>query len=149
MIYFFIILTILLATGLVLTLFTLDSKLKNQKKKLNLLSNQYNNLRKTTITEKSLFKNLNIQYTKSPYNYGITTENVKVNYLPLEGFKTVIEIKSPLELYILEQCINSTEVWFYVDLKMQNNINSRGWIKKSDFSILRDDYNPVKSNLLN
>ncbi|MGL5616076.1 MAG: hypothetical protein ACRDD2_07610 [Sarcina sp.] len=148
MLYFFIILSVLLAGTLVLLLYSFDVKIKAQRKKMNLVNNQYNQLRRITISEKSLFQNINLTYSKSIYNYGITSTNIKVFYLPIDGFKTVIDIKDPLELDILEQCINQNIVWFYVDLKLQNNINSRGWIKQSDFSILRDDYNPLQNNLL-
>lgn len=148
MLFFFILLCIILCLILAFILYSFDNKFKSQKKKLNLITSQYNSIKKSTLFEKSLFKNLKLQYSKSPYTYGITSADIKVNYLPIDGFKTLIEIKEPLELYILEQCINNSEIWFYVDLKMQNNINSRGWIKKNDFSILRDESVPMNSNLI-
>lgn len=148
MLFFFILLSIVLCLILVFLLYSFDNKLKSQRKKLNILTSQYNSLKKSTLFEKSLFKNIKLQYSKSPYTYGITSKNIKVNYLPIDGFKILTEIKDPLELSILEQCINDSETWFYVDLKMQNNINSRGWIKKNDFSILKDEFIPMNSNLI-
>lgn len=134
---FLIILCLILICGAVLEFFYFDTKLREVRRQYRLLNQQYTTV-KSKLSPITSLKNLKIKYVSPSFSSGITKENINVYFTPIDKNKVVCKLKEASDLQINQECVISNEIWLYVDLDSTDNINSRGWVSKKDFSFLKD-----------
>jgi hypothetical protein len=54
---------------------------------------------------------------------------------PIESSNLLQTTQVKMEVKILDKAEVLRDTWFYVALPIDSNINSRGWVKQSDFSL--------------
>ena len=135
---FLTLLCLVLAVIAAFVFFYFDSKNREIRKQYRLLSNQYNSLKSKVSPSIESFKKLKIKYVPPSFSSGITKENIFVYLTPIDKSKTVTKIIEVCDIPILEECVIANEIWLYVHLDSDDNVNSRGWIHKRDFSFLKD-----------
>lgn len=135
--------------------FYFDYKLSLARKQQMIASNQYAALREsykklvknrstTNIKDKP---NISVKFSNPPSKGGITNSNISLYLAPLYEAPTIKDINIRMETSILDSAEVNNEIWFYVALPIDTNINSRGWINKSDFFIIYNrSRNVSKSN---
>ena len=138
MTFFLVLLCLVLIICTAFTFFYFDSKAREIRKQYRLLSNQYNSLKSKVSPNIESFKKLKIKYVNPSFSSGITKQNVFVYLTPIDKSKSVAKIIEVCDIPIFEECVIANEIWLYVHLDSDNNINSRGWIHKRDFSFLKD-----------
>ena len=78
-----------------------------------------------------------IKYVTPSFISGITKPNINIFISPIDEYP-ISTLKEPVDIKILEECVIANNIWLYVDLETENNINSRAWIEKKNFSFLKD-----------
>lgn len=132
-----IIIVLLLILALALTILYFDRKLVTLKQQYISLTKQYKNLREKYLKEYKLNNNILIKYSTPPTaSTAITNANVSIYLAPLESCPIINTLNDKIEVTILDQAETNKEIWYYVSLPINSNINSKGWIKKCDFSII-------------
>lgn len=124
--------------------FYFDYKLSIARKQQMIASNQYKILRdnykkftKTNINNNSRSKsNISIKFLTPTSKAGITKPNISLYIAPLHDAQAIKYINIRMETIILDSAEVNGETWFYVALPIDSNINSRGWINKSNFSTI-------------
>lgn len=135
---FLIILCLVLLTTAVLEFFYFDTKLRELRRQYRLLSQQYTTIKGKISPTANFLKNLKIKYVSPSFSSGITKEKINVYFTPIDKSKVVCKLTEAYDLQITQECVISNEIWLYVELDSIDNINSRGWISKRDFSFLKD-----------
>lgn len=135
---FLIIICLIFLSIAILEYFYFDTKLRELRRQYRLLSQQYSTLRGKISPSKNSLKNLKIKYVTPSFSSGITKENTTVYFTPIDQNLIVCKLKEAYDLTIIEECVISNNIWLYVELDTDDNINSRGWIIKKDFSFLKD-----------
>lgn len=135
---FLIILSLSLLSIALLEFFYFDTKLRELRRQYRLLNKQYSTIKAKLSPGSTSLKNLKIKYVSPSFSSGITKENISVYFTPIDQNKLVCKLKEASDLNITQECVISNEIWLYVELDTEDNINSRGWISKKDFSFLKD-----------
>lgn len=138
MIVFLLFLCILLILGIILTYLFLDSRIREMKRQYRLLNNQFSTLKSKLSPSIEALKRLKIKYVTPSFSSGITKENIFVYFTPIDKERYVCKLKEAVDIPIIEECVIANEIWLYIELETDDNINSRGWIQKKDFSFLKD-----------
>lgn len=136
---FLFILSMAFLCATVCSFFYFDTKLRELRRQYRLLNNQYNTLKKkTSLTYETKSKNdFKIKYVTPSFISGITKPNINIFISPIDE-NPISTLKEPVDIKILEECVIANNIWLYVDLETENNINSRAWIEKKNFSFLKD-----------
>lgn len=143
--------------GIAVGYFYFDYKLALARKQQMIASNQYNALRanykklaknrSATNSRVNNNNNLSVKFLTPKSKAGITNPNISLYLAPLYDAPTIKNINIRMEASILDSAELNNETWFYVALPIDSNINTRGWINKSDFStIYSNSKNVSKSN---
>lgn len=134
---------LILLIALISTVFYFDRKQAILKHQLLVANNQNSSLRsKLSKLSKSTTDSIKIKFSV-PTNYiGLLKENSKVLIAPIENSTVLQKTQIKMEVKILDRAEVLRETWFYVALPIDSNINSRGWVKQSNFSLF---YNNSKS----
>ena len=116
-----------------------DTKLRELRRQYRLLNNQYNALKKKTnlTSEMKAKNNFKIKYVTPSFSSGITKPNINIFISPIDE-NPISTLKEPVDIKILEECVIANNIWLYVDLETEDNVNSRAWIEKKNFSFLKD-----------
>lgn len=136
---FLFILSMAFLCAAVCSFFYFDTKLRELRRQYRLLNNQYNALKKkASLTSETKSKNdFKIKYVTPSFISGITKPNINIFISPIDE-NPISSLKEPVDIKILEECVIANNIWLYVDLETENNINSRAWIEKKNFSFLKD-----------
>ncbi|MGL4740331.1 MAG: hypothetical protein ACRC41_05915, partial [Sarcina sp.] len=137
-IVFLLFLCILLILGIILTYLFLDSRMREMKRQYRLLNNQFSSLKNRLAPSIEALKKIKVKYVSPSFSSGITKENIFVYFTPIDKERYVCKLKEAVDIPILEECVIANEIWLYIELETDDNINSRGWIQKRDFSFLKD-----------
>lgn len=135
---FLVLLCILLIIGIVITYLFFDSRMRELKRQYRLLNNQFSAFKSKLSPTTDALKKIKVKYVIPSFSSGITKENIFVYFTPVDKSKFVCKLKEAIDIPILEECVIANEIWLYVELESDDNINSRGWIQKRDFSFLKD-----------
>ena len=135
---FLLILCILLLCVCGIGFFFFDTKLREVRRQYRLLSQQYATVKGKLSPNATNLKNLKIKYVPPSFSSGITKENTCVYFTPIDKSKAVCKLVEASDIPISQECVIANEIWLYVELDSVDNVNSRGWILKKDFSFLKD-----------
>lgn len=112
-----------------------NKKLVLLKQQLMISNNQINNL-KTKLSGVCPSGKVQLKFLTPQNKGGIIKENSKVLISPIENSMTLHKPNVKMEVYIIDMVQNRSTIWYYVILPLENSINSHGWVKATDFSIL-------------
>lgn len=105
-----------------------------------LVSNSQNNSLKSKLSKYNRTKDsIKIKYLNPNNPMGIIKEGTNVLVSPLEDSILLHKTNIKMEVRILDKAEILKQVWYYIALPVDSNINSRGWIKQSDFSLFYDN----------
>lgn len=141
-----IIFLVLVSLGTAAFIFINNKKLLLLKQQLLLVNNQNNNL-KNKLSKFTSSKNLKFKFFTPNNTGGILKENTSVYISPIESSVLIHKLNIKMEVYIIDMVENSKIVWYYVALPLDSNINSRGWVKKSDFTIFYNNSQSVSKKI--
>lgn len=113
-----------------------EKKIFYYKKQLLIANNQIDRLQKKVPKINSMKKNRGVQikFSIPNSNMGIINENSKIYISPLESSELVQHINIKMEVKILDKAEINNQIWYYISLPIDSNINSRGWILQENFS---------------
>lgn len=131
-----IIIILLLILALALTILYFDRKLIASKQQYISLTKQYKNLREKYLKEYKSSNNILVKYSTPITSTAITNANVSIYLAPLESCPIINTLNDKIQVTILDQAETNMEIWYYIALPINTNINSKGWIKKCDFSLI-------------
>lgn len=131
-----IIIILLLILALALTILYFDRKLIASKQQYISLTKQYKNLREKYLKEYKSINNILVKYNTPTTSTAITNANVSIYLAPLESCPIINTLNDKVQVTILDQAETNMEIWYYVSLPINTNINSKGWMKKCDFSLI-------------
>lgn len=131
-----IIIILLLILALALTILYFDRKLIASKQQYISLTKQYKNLREKYLKEYKSSNNILVKYSTPITSTAITNANVSIYLAPLESCPIINTLNDKIQVTILDQAETNMEIWYYISLPINTNINSKGWIKKCDFSLI-------------
>ena len=118
---------LILLIALIITIFYFDRKQSILKHQLLVANSQNNNLRSKLSKFTRTKESIQIKYL-IPTNYaGLLKEKSNVLIAPIESSNLLQTTQVKMEV--------KRDTWFYVALPIDSNINSRGWVKQSDFSL--------------
>ena len=115
--------------------FYYEKKLTIAKKRILRTSNQFNNIRNEYRSALTKNQNINVQFLTPTVKRAITNNNVTVFLAPIIDSPKIRVLDIKMEVKILDKAEVLRDTWFYVALPIDSNINSRGWVKQSDFSL--------------
>ncbi|MGL5244806.1 MAG: SH3 domain-containing protein, partial [Sarcina sp.] len=120
--------------------FYFDSKSKEYKRQILSLNNHIYKL-KNRLPQNNITKfNLIIEYiSPKPFKYGVILPFTNIYIAPLSNCPVINKVKEKMQIEILEEAEINNETWYFIDLKLTTNKNSKGWIKKSQMSMLIED----------
>lgn len=113
-----------------------EKKIFYYKKQLLIANNQIDRLQKKVPKINSMKKNRGVQikFSIPNSNMGIINENSKIYISPLESSELVQHINIKMEVKILDKAEINNQIWYYISLPIDSNINSRGWVLQKNFS---------------
>lgn len=129
---------IVILTGVAGFIIYSNKKLLLIKQQLMISNNQINNL-KNKISRICPSGKIQLKFMIPHNKGGIIKENSKVLISPIENSLTLHKPNVKMEVYILDMVDHQSLTWYYVILPLENNINSHGWVRSIDFSILYND----------
>lgn len=105
------------------------------KKQILIINSQNNNL-KSKLSKLTQKKNtIQIKYLSPNSPMGLIKEGSNILISPLEDSLLLHKSNIKMEVKILDKVEVLREVWYYIALPIDTNINCRGWVKQSDFSL--------------
>ena len=125
--------------------FYFDSKLKSYKRQLLAANNQMlksqskSTSSETLKTQSNIPKEIHIVYNTPTYKYGITQPYTAVYLAPLENSYIINKLKDKLQVEILYEAEINKEIWFFISLELNTNVNSKGWVRKPQLSMYIDE----------
>lgn len=129
---------LILLIALIITIFYFDRKQSILKHQLLVANSQNNNLRSKLSKLTRSNDSIKIKFL-IPTNYaGLLKEKSNVLIAPIDNSSLLQKTQVKMEVKILDTAEVLRETWLYVALPIDTNINSRGWVKQSDFSLFYD-----------
>lgn len=140
MIYLLFLILILCIVGLYMYY---ENKIALLRKQLMLTSNKY-------YKTKSQYTNIvkgnnigNIKFSIPLSKLGLTNTNTNVYLGPSNKLPIVKNLDIKMEVILLDKAEIDNEVWYYVNLPVDSDINCRGWVNQNDFSTIYSTSNDV------
>lgn len=130
----FLIVLLILAILIIVVYF--NKKILASRQQYISLNRQYVNLREKYFKEYRSTNNVSIIYNSINGFEAITNPNINVYLAPIITCPIINTITDKINVSILDEAECNNEIWYYVLLPLNSNVNSKGWIKKSDFSII-------------
>lgn len=127
-------------------IFSYEKKLNLSRRQLLVANSQINKLKKYVPNQYNTRGGLAIKFSCPENNLGIVNENSKVFMSPLDTSYILQNISVKMEVKILDKAEIGKDIWYYVSLPIDGNINSRGWIKISNFSYFYSNNSSVMNN---
>lgn len=126
---------LILIIALIITIFYFDRKQAILKHQLLVANSQNSNLKSKLSKFTKSKDSIKIKYHVPTSYVGLLKENSKVLIAPIENSSLLQTTQIKMEVKILDKAEILRDTWFYVALPIDSNINSRGWVKQSDFSL--------------
>lgn len=137
---------LLLVLILVFVVFYYENKLVTLRRQLLVANSQNNNLRGKYTRATKRKEKLQIRYLQPSSSLGITKEGTSLYASPLEDSDVLQQPNIKMEVRILDKAEVFKQVWYYISLPVDTNINSRGWVKHSDFTLIYNNSKNVTKN---
>lgn len=145
-------LVLISVTGAVIAFLFFDNKCREYKRHILSLSNQIAKLKSSGATMSSTLKtpaisnkNITVIYSTPTYSYGITSPYTAVYLSPIEYSFIINKLRDKTMVILLDEAEIDKEIWYYVSLDINTNINSKGWIRKSQISMFTNDSSNITS----
>ncbi|QAA35051.1 hypothetical protein [Clostridium manihotivorum] len=129
-----IILILILALAVMYLYF--NRKLSFSRQQYLLLSNQHKALREKYNAQAASLSNISVRYLNTTASNGVTLEGVFLMLAPIEKGPVINKINEKLQVRILEEAEVNNQIWYFVSLPLSTNFNSKGWMRKTDFSLI-------------
>lgn len=96
------------------------------------------NIKNSTKSEtKNIYPSkIQVNFSTPESIMGIINENVALLIAPLKATTILKTTNVKMEVKILDKVSINNQVWYYVSLPINENINCRGWVNKKDFTIM-------------
>lgn len=130
---------LLLIVILVFVVFYYENKQVTLRRQLLVANSQNNNLRSKYSKVTKRKDSIQIRYMQPNNSLGITKEGTVLYSSPLEDSAILQKPSLKMEVRILDKAEVSKQAWYYIALPIDTNINSRGWVKQSDFALIYDN----------
>ncbi|MCR6516226.1 MAG: hypothetical protein ACRDCB_04190 [Clostridium sp.] len=151
---FCLILVGLLILGSLFVVFSYENKLKRLKRDLVIANSHVTNLRsKLPKDSNSKFRGnessfsskekLEIEFLLPKEPRGILNENSNILLAPTLNSPILLKTNLKMEVIIIDRANHLGIYWYYVLLPVDSNINSRGWVKKTDFTYFYSNSNNI------
>lgn len=137
---------IILILIVVLMYFYCDNKLASAKKQVMIASKQYTIIKTKYDSIAKPTTNFLIKFSNPSSKAGIINSNIYIYLSPALSSPVLKKTDIRMEVQILDMAESDNHKWYYSNLPVDTNINCRGWIKDTDFSILYKESNNL-SNL--
>ncbi|GIM30582.1 hypothetical protein CPJCM30710_32480 [Clostridium polyendosporum] len=131
-----IIIILLLLLALACTYLYFDKKLTAIKHQLFFINKQYKALKNKYSAKYKSSPNVYVKYSIPSCSSGVTQSNAILFLAPIATSPVINNINEKLQVTILDEAEINNEKWFFVSLPLSTNVNSKGWIKKTDFSLI-------------
>lgn len=131
-----IIIILLLLLALAYTYLYFDRKLIATRHQLFFINKQYKALKNKYSTQHRNSPNVYVKYSIPSCSSGVTQSNATLFLAPIDTSPTINNINEKLQVTILDEAEVNNEKWFFVSLPLSTNVNSKGWIRKTDFSLI-------------
>ncbi|MBE6070493.1 MAG: hypothetical protein E7208_00875 [Clostridium butyricum] len=96
--------------------------------------------------QKSSDKNFLIEFLDIDTNYGILTESSRIYLSPNSNSPCLYVNSESITVNIIEKALIDNAIWYYVNLPINSNINSKGWAINSSFSSVYNESLPTVEN---
>lgn len=136
-------LIILLILAILIIVFYFNKKVLDLRQQYISLNRQYVNVREKYSKEYRSTNNVSIIYNSINSFEAITNPNINVYLGPITACPILNTITDKIKVSILDEAACNNEIWYYVRLPINSNVNSKGWIKKSDFSIILNNSSEI------
>ncbi|MGG7179445.1 hypothetical protein ACQPU1_17905 [Clostridium paraputrificum] len=120
-------------------LFYFDRKQSILRQQLLVANSQNSSLRSKLSKYTKKKETIQIRYLHPNNPMGIIKEGSNILASPLYDSFLLHKSNVKMEVRILDKAEVLRETWYYIALPIDSNINSRGWIKQSDFSLFYDN----------
>lgn len=138
-----IVLIILLLCSLGAMYYIMNNTIYNLKSNILNKEHQYQSLRKkynfVIRSQSEKISNIYISSVTVCANRGIINDNTLIRLAPLDDSILINQIKEKTEVKIIDEIECGSNTWFYISIPDIGKINSKGWIKKSDFSLIESN----------
>lgn len=132
------ILFIILIAIIFIIIFYYDRKYSLLKHQL-IVSNKSNNSLKEKLSRYGIDKStIKVEFSTPSKLLGIIKEKTSIFLCPIENTILMHRTNIKMEVHILDQCIINNNIWFYVDLPTDSNMNCRGWVMSINFLTFYD-----------
>lgn len=138
---------IILIAALVFTYLYFESKLALAKKQLLIASKQHSNQRSKNLYRQSSNSTFSVKFQYPSSKIGIVNSNSLLYLGPSFDSSILRKIEIKMEVQILDSAICNNKTWYYVNLPVDEDVNCRGWIKASDFSVFYSDNLNITRNV--
>lgn len=137
---------LLLIIAILITHLYYNTQLLKLKKQLIIISGRYNKIKDKKNASNLNQTNLSIKFTKPKYLSGMIPRNTNIYISPLFSSNIIRKTNINMEITFLDCAEVFGETWYYVNLPVDNFINSRGWITSKDISMIYSDSSYVSKN---
>lgn len=135
-----------LILALIFTIFYFDRKQAMIKHQLLVANSQNSNLRSKLSKYTRSNETIKVKYLMPSNHVGIIKQGSSIFISPLENSNLLQKTSLNMEVRILDKAEVLRETWFYIALPVDSNINSRGWVKQTDFSLFYNDSKNITRN---
>lgn len=120
-----------------------ENRIALLRKQLMLTSNNYYKTKSqySNLTKGSTINNIKFSIPLS--KLGLTNNNTKVYLGPSNKLPVVKSLDIKMEVILLDKAELKNEIWYYVNLPIDSDINCRGWINQNDFSTIYSTTNDI------
>lgn len=125
-----------LILALVFVVFYYQNKQLILRRQLIATNSQNNNLKSKYNKTIYYKKNVEILYMTPTNTLGLIKEGTTLQSSPLKDSAILQKTNIKMEVRILDKAKVCNETWYYIALPIDSNINSRGWVKASDFTLI-------------
>ena len=113
-----------------------------QSKQIRELKKKYNDLMRSSSEQ---FRNISLNSLPLSADTGIIEENTTLHIAPMERSASVNTINYKTQVNIIDQIECSNTPWYYIEIPSLGTHNSKGWIKKSDFTFISSTSKEIRN----
>lgn len=136
--FIFNFLFIILACFTAFSYFYFNKKIYTLRKQLLLTTKQYNTIKSKYFSSKN--NNIvSIKYYIPTYKTGVISNDSYLHIAPTNTSQIIRKISSNTQVSILNSSEVNNEIWYYINLPTNSNINCRGWVKAKHFKIFSEE----------
>lgn len=84
-------------------------------------------------------RNFTIEFLELDYIYGTLKDSSSIYLAPNLTYPCLYINTEPLKIKIIEKASVEDNIWYYVQLSIDSNINSKGWVISSSLSNLYNE----------